>query len=335
MPKDSATPVLEVRSLVKRFPIRVSTLHKGSLTAVSDISFSIDGGETLGLVGESGCGKSTIGKCILNLHKADHGQILFRGQNVGGLREARFRAFRRGMQIVFQNPRTSFDKMRSVGSSIQETLSLRNLSPKEKKQRSLALFEEVGLGQELVTRYPFQLSGGQLQRVAVARALAPEPDFIFLDEPTASLDMSVKGQVVNVLLDIQQDRGTSYLLVSHDLRVVAKMSDRVMVMYLGEIVEEGCSDELFTEPVHPYTRTLLAATRLGKTDGDESNEDSLIRGEVVRILDGETGCKLSNRCVLAEERCRTEAPRTVEVSEGHFVRCWRLSGSSRVTEPER
>jgi len=316
--------LLEVTDLTKRFSVRVSAMKKATITAVDCLSFRLGERETLGLVGESGCGKSTVGKCILNLITPDRGSVRYRDREIAGMKEKAFRPFRKRLQIIFQNPQTSFDKMKDVKSSMVEALVLRNLSRKEQLNEVVRLFEEVGLGEEILSRYPSQLSGGQLQRVAVARAFAPEPEFIFLDEPTASLDMSIQGQVINLLSDMQARHGTSYLLVSHNLRVVAAISNRVMVMYLGEIVEQAQTDELFANPMHPYTKTLLGATHVRKEAGSEVAGKALIRGEVMRLLNEWTGCKLFHRCALADENCRNEHPVMKEVSKGHYVRCTRI-----------
>lgn len=320
-PKDK-THLLEVSGLIKKFPIRIGTFKHGTLIAVDRVSFRVDEGETLGLVGESGCGKSTIGKCLLHLLQPDGGSIRFKGLEVSRLPERAFRPFRKHMQIVFQDPRTSFNKVKPIWTSIADALSLLNIDYKTKKRECLRLLEEVGLRPELYNRYPHQLSGGQLQRIAIARALAPKPAFVFLDEPTAALDMSIRGQIVNLLLDIQERMQTSYLLVSHDLRVVYSMAHKVMVMYLGEIIEQANKEELFARCVHPYTRTLFRATLVGRPDSLSTVGDELVSGEVIQVFGNVDGCKLFPRCKLAQAICNTNAPPMAEIGSGHYVRCW-------------
>jgi len=320
---DTDTCTLEVVDLVKKFPVRLSTFKRGTLVAVDKVSFRIQEGETLGLVGESGCGKSTVGRCILHLLPPDSGAIKYRGTEISALSEKQFRPFRRHIQMVFQNPRTSFNGVKPIRVSMFEALSLLNIDRESKKRQCQRLLEEVGLRPELSSRFPFQLSGGQLQRVAIARALAPNPDFIFLDEPTAALDMSIRGQIVNLLLDIQERRRTSYLLVSHDLRVIYSMSHKVMVMYLGQIVEEASREELFAHCLHPYTRSLFHATLIGRAESALSAKYNLVSGEVMQVTEGFRGCKLFQRCRISQPDCSKDVPPLIELRPGHYVRCWR------------
>ena len=319
--------ILKVEELVKRFPVRVSAFKRGSLVAIDHVTFRIAKSSTLGLVGESGCGKSTVGRCIVRLLLADEGSIRFHGQEITRCKERQFHPLRRKIQIVFQNPRSSFDRVKPIRTSLFEALSLLDVPRKEKERRCCMLLEEVGLRPEMADRLPTQLSGGQLQRVAIARALAPNPELVFLDEPTSALDMSVRGQIVNLLWTLQQEKGTSYLLVSHDLRVIYAMSHHVMVMYLGQIVEQADADELFTHSYHPYTQSLLGATFIGRDAASAEEEDGLVRGEVLQVLSDWKGCKLAKRCTLAAERCWEDSPPHVEVQPGHCVRCW-MAGSS-------
>jgi oligopeptide/dipeptide ABC transporter ATP-binding protein len=321
----AAPPVrlLEVERAVKRFRIRKGMLVHETLIAVDGVSFTVHEGETVGLVGESGCGKSTIGRCILRLLDLDAGQIRFHGAEIQNLPEQQFLTHRKHIQMVFQNPLASFDPLLSLRESLLEPLRLRaDIGPKEKEDEIARLLEQVGLRAEFAHLKPHQVSGGQLQRVALARALATRPQFIFLDEPTSALDMSIRGQIVNLLLDIQGATRLSYLFVSHDLRVVRFVADRVMVMYLGQIVEEARKDELFGNPMHPYTRGLLASTVLGREKRMAVWGASRLRGEVVQAGAGLVGCRLYHRCGYATERCRDEQV-LAAVRSNHWVRCWR------------
>lgn len=320
---DADTCTLEVAELVKKFPIRLSAFKRGTLVAVDRVSFRIQEEETLGLVGESGCGKSTVGRCILHLLRPDSGTVTYRGTEISALSERQFRPFRKHIQMVFQNPLTSFNRVKPVRASIFEALSLLNLDRESKKRQCQRLLEEVGLRPELGSRFPFQLSGGQLQRVAIARALAPNPDFIFLDEPTAALDMSIRGQIVNLLLGVQERRRTSYLLVSHDLRVIYSMAHKVMVMYLGQIVEDASKEELFAHCLHPYTRSLFRATLIGRAEPALSAKYNLVSGEVMQVTEEFRGCKLFQRCKISQPDCSKDVPPLIELRPGHYVRCWR------------
>lgn len=317
--------MLELNSVSKRFAVRSGLLSRDELTAVDSVSFTIREGETLGLVGESGCGKSTIGRSILNLVQIDEGVIRFLGKTISNLSEKAFRAFRNDIQMVFQNPVSSFNPLFSIRKSLLDPLALRpSLSPRERNARVIDLLDSVKLPADFADKKPHQLSGGQLQRAALARALAPRPRLIFLDEPTSALDMSIRGQIVNLLLDIQAEMNISYIFVSHDLRVIKFVADRVLVMYLGQVVEEGSSEDILGNPMHPYTQGLLAATFIGGQRRKEVSQLGSLSGEVLRQKQEKKGCKLYGRCRFALDQC-TEPQELAEIRPTHWVRCWRAN----------
>jgi len=316
--------ILTVQDAVKTFTVRRRNLQRVHMTAVDSVTLAVRHGETVGLVGESGSGKSTLGRCILHLMKLDQGKIIFEGQEIQALREREFRPLRRKIQMVFQNPLTSFNPMLTIGQALLDAMCLvTDLSTHEKQQRVLALLDQVQLEERFAGLYPYEMSGGQLQRVALARALAPGPDFIFLDEPTAALDMSIRGQIVNLLLQLQRQSNLSFIFVSHDLRVIRYVADRIYVMYLGQIVEAGGKQQVFTAPSHPYTRSLLAATLIGQADRKKIQRRSALSGEVVQKGEGYRGCKLYGRCRFAHAPCAREPQTLREIWPGHWVRCWR------------
>ncbi|MHC1770270.1 MAG: oligopeptide/dipeptide ABC transporter ATP-binding protein [Flexilinea sp.] len=316
--------MLELINITKKFDVRTGILGREKLTAVDGVSFKILESETVGLVGESGCGKSTIGKCIVNLINIDEGKIKFEDDIVSHLSEKEFRMYRKKIQMVFQNPLASFNPLFSIRQSINDALNLDpNYSSKaEKNNKVNDLLDKVKLPQDFAEKRPHELSGGQLQRVGLARALASNPRFIFLDEPTSALDMSIRGQIVNLLLDLQEVYKVSYLFVTHDLRVIYFVADRVLVMYLGQIVETGSRDMIFHFPLHPYTHGLLAATLIGRDEEQAIRHISQLRGEVVQPYSEGRGCKLFQRCVFATEECR-ETQELREITENHWVRCWK------------
>jgi oligopeptide/dipeptide ABC transporter ATP-binding protein len=318
--EDSNT--LIVQNAVKTFTTRSRSLRRIKMTAVDQVTFTVSPGETVGLVGESGSGKSTLGRCILNLHRLNSGKIIFQGHEIQSLTEANFRPLRRQLQMVFQNPLTSFNPAMTIGNALLDAMCLvTELSHRQKQARVLELLDQVQLGERFIHLYPYEMSGGQLQRAALARALVAGPRFVFLDEPTAALDMSIRGQIVNLLLDLQQQQNLSFVFVSHDLRVVRYVADRIYVMYLGEVVETGSKHQVFETPHHPYTRALLAATHVGRQQRIAAG--TVLRGEVVQKDAGFTGCKLYGRCPHALERCAREPQVLREVQPGHLVRCWR------------
>lgn len=316
--------MLELINVTKNFQVKTGTLSHKQLTAVDKVSFTIKENETVGLVGESGCGKSTIGKSIVKLINIDGGQIRFLGEDIGHLREKDFRRLRKDIQMVFQNPLASFNPLFTIQQSLFDSLDLNSeyKDRAEKREKVAELLDIIKLPYDFAEKRPHELSGGQLQRIGLARALAPKPKFVFLDEPTSSLDMSIRGQIVNLLLDLQDVYKTSYLFVTHDLRVIYFVADRVLVMYLGQIVETGNRNMIFHSPLHPYTHGLLAAILIGRDERQEVRHISRLKGELVQPQEDMAGCKLYSRCGYATSKCK-EPQEMREVGEDHWVRCWR------------
>jgi oligopeptide/dipeptide ABC transporter ATP-binding protein len=318
----SSNDVLRTEDLSKRFTQRsaLNPLRQTVIPAVDHVSLSVGRAETLAVVGESGSGKSTLGRLILHLHKADAGRMWLLGRPVEGLSDAAFRPLRRHVQIVFQNPLASFDPRYTIGSSIAEVLRFAG----DNARRDVGdLLREVGLSPRFAGLPPRLVSGGELQRAAVARAIATYPELVVLDEPTSALDMSIQGQVLSLLRRLQESHGISYLLATHDLRVVRMVAHRVCVMYLGQVVESATVDELFSKPMHPYTLGLLRAEQL--THGRGPTEGGLrIRGSLRYPDPGYEGCRLVSRCPLATEACRQRQD-LVEARPDHLVRCWRAA----------
>jgi oligopeptide/dipeptide ABC transporter ATP-binding protein len=315
-------PLIEVTDLKKYFPIRKGILGRtvGNVLAVDGVSFSIDEGQTLGLVGESGCGKTTVGRTVLRLIEPTSGQIKVRGQDISALGKAELRPLRRQMQIVFQDPFSSLNPRIRVGKIVGEPLKVHGVGDaEERRERVAQLFKRVGLRPEQIDNYPHQFSGGQRQRVSIARALALDPDFIVADEPVSALDVSIQAQVINLLVDLQRDLGLSYLFVSHNLGVVEHISHRVAVMYLGRIVEYADKATLFANPLHPYTEALLAAVPL--PDPALSRTRHRLTGDVPSPINPPSGCHFHPRCPIAEARCGVERPALREVAPGHQVSC--------------
>lgn len=292
------------------------------LRAVDGVSFSILKGETLGLVGESGCGKSTVARCILRILEPTDGQILFEGQDLASLDQESLRRKRRDLQMIFQDPMASLNPRLSVRQTIEEPLRLHEvLSPKEREERVLEVMEQVGLDVELLNRYPHELSGGQRQRVNIARAIATKPKFVVLDEPTSALDVSLRAKIVLLLEELKSILSTTYLFISHDLSTVKYLSDRVAVMYLGTLVELAEARELFRHPIHPYTQALLSAIPI--PDPDIKRERIMLEGEIPSPTHIPRGCRLRGRCPMAEARCMEEV-HLEEVAPGHWVSCHRV-----------
>jgi oligopeptide/dipeptide ABC transporter ATP-binding protein len=315
-------PLIEVTDLKKHFPIRKGVLGRtvGNVLAVDGVSFSIDEGQTLGLVGESGCGKTTVGRTVLRLIEPTSGQIKVRGREISDLGRAEMRPLRRQMQIVFQDPFSSLNPRIRVGKIVGEPLKVHGVGDKEERRERVAkLFQRVGLRPEQIDNYPHQFSGGQRQRVSIARALALDPDFIVADEPVSALDVSIQAQVINLLVDLQRDLGLSYLFVSHNLAVVEHISDRVAVMYLGRIVEYADKAPLFANPLHPYTEALLAAVPL--PDPALTRTRHRVTGDVPSPINPPSGCHFHPRCPIAEARCEVERPALREVAPGRLVSC--------------
>ena len=319
----AASPaLLEVGHLTKHFPMRggVFGRARGSVHAVDDVSFAICQGETLGLVGESGCGKSTIGKTVLRLIEPTAGTIEWRGQRIDALQGRAMRPYRRELQAVFQDPYASLNpRMRAEDIVAEPIRNFEEASASEIRDRVVSLFEKVGLRPDQMPRYPYEFSGGQRQRLGIARALAPRPKLIVCDEPVSALDVSVQAQVINLLVDLQREFGLSYLFVAHDLAVVEHISHRVAVMYLGRIVELASTRALFQNPQHPYTEALLSAVPV--PDPTVQRKRIILTGDVPSPIELPQGCRFHTRCPYAFDRCRVEEPKLLEVVPGHFAAC--------------
>jgi oligopeptide/dipeptide ABC transporter ATP-binding protein len=322
--------LLEVIDLTKHYPVRAGVLRRqvGTVHAVDGVSFSLGTGETLGLVGESGCGKSTVARSVLRLVEPTSGQIRLRGQDITHLSKAELRAHRRAMQIVFQDPFASLNPRMTAGDIVGEPLAVHGLAiGKALDERVAKLFNQVGLQPDQRRNFPHQFSGGQRQRICIARALALQPRLIVCDEPVSALDVSIQAQVINLLIDLQRQHGFSYLFIAHDLAVVAHISHRVAVMYLGRIVEIADRDELFRNPRHPYTQALLASVPIANPHAKRLAP--LVDGDVPSPVNPPSGCAFHTRCRFATERCRVDRPTLVDAGDGHQVACLLNEGTGR------
>ncbi len=321
-PAAQVASILQVRNLVKHFPVENSD---DVVQAVDDVSFDIIAGETLGLVGESGCGKSTVGRCLLRLHEPTSGEVIFEGQNIIGLGNTEMQRLRREMQIIFQDPYASLNPRLSIRSIVSEPLKIHGVGGKtEQADRVADLLTRVGLDPKYADRYPHEFSGGQRQRIGIARALALNPKLIICDEPVSALDVSVQAQVVNLLQDLQQEFGLTYLFISHGLAVVEHISNRVAVMYLGKIVEICDARELYETPLHPYTNALLSAIPV--PDPTLKRKRIVLTGDVPTPINPPSGCRFRTRCPLAIEDCARIVPELREITPGHFAACIRVDG---------
>ncbi len=319
------TPLLEVKNLKKYFKTAGGTLH-----AVDNVSFTLDRGKTLGVVGESGCGKTTLGRTVLHLTNPTDGEIFFEGNNITNPSKHELKKLREDMQIIFQDPFSSLDPRMTVSEAIMEPLLLKGgMSKDDMREQTRKLMDTVGLAERFEHSYPHELDGGRRQRIGIARALALEPKFIVCDEPVSALDVSIQAQVINLMLDLQEERGLTYMFVTHDLSVVKYISDDIMVMYLGQVVEKAPAEELFQNTLHPYSKALLSAIAVPKYPNDTKR--ILIEGEITSPVDPKPGCRFMARCRYACEECKNPQ-RLVEHAPGHFVSCCRYKEINNIRE---
>ena len=311
--------ILEVKNLKKYFKVG----HKDILKAVDNVSFAIREGETLGLVGESGCGKTTCGRTVIGMYDKTGGQVLYNGKDVHALRGKEKKAFSKDVQIIFQDPYASLDPRMTVADIIAEGIDIHGLAKnsKERDEKVFNLLEMVGLNKEHANRFVHEFSGGQRQRIGIARALAVEPKFILCDEPISALDVSIQAQVANLLIKLQKELGLTYLFIAHDLAMVKHISDRVAVMYLGSMVEVAASETLYENPKHPYTEALMSAIPIADPDVEESRQRIMLEGDVPSPINTPPGCKFQGRCSKVMDICKKEAPQLKEVEKDHFVAC--------------
>jgi oligopeptide transport system ATP-binding protein len=330
-PNGSDGALLDVRDLVMHFPLTQGIIIQrkvGAVQAVDGISFAVKRGETLGLVGESGCGKSTTGRAILQLYKPTSGEVIFNGKDLTKLDGGDMRRMRRHLQMIFQDPYASLNPRMTVGNIISEPMQIHHLVPKNQRtQRVQELLETVGLNPYFANRYPHEFSGGQRQRIGIARALAANPDFIVADEPVSALDVSIQAQIVNLLEDLQEQFGLTYLFIAHDLSVVKHISDRVAVMYLGKIVEMAGRNELYEEPLHPYTKALLSAVPIPDPVIEKRRERIILSGDVPSPINPPSGCHFHTRCPYAMDVCKKIDPIFADQGNGHYVACHLYPGS--------
>ncbi len=315
--------LLEVKNLKKYFPIKAGWMKTNYVKAVDDVSFFIRRGETLGLVGESGCGKTTLGRTILRLHEPTDGRIIYEGKDIT---HVDMLPYRKKMQIIYQDPYASLDPRMTVGDIVGEPLDIHKIckTKEERTERINKMLATVGLNTEHANRFPHEFSGGQRQRVGIARALAIEPSFIVCDEPISALDVSIQAQVVNMLEDLQAEQGFTYLFIAHDLSVVKHISNRIGVMYLGHMVELTSSHELYKRPLHPYTQTLLSAIPIADPKASRAKKRIVLQGDIPSPINPPSGCTFRTRCPYATEQCSQCAPEFREVEKDHFVACHNL-----------
>ena len=331
----NAEHLLEIKDLKLHYPVQAGLLRKqvGSVKAVDGVTLDIRRGEILGLVGESGCGKSSLGRCILQLARATSGQVLYRGRDLVRLDKKQVRALRKDLQMICQDPYSSLDPRQTVGSAVGEGLLIHGIAKgRACKARVEELFTMVGLDPSMANRYPHEFSGGQRQRVGIARALAVDPEFIICDEPVSALDVSIQAQIIHLLKDLRKELDLTYLFIGHDLSVVRSFSDRVAVMYLGKLMEITASSELYTDPRHPYTQALLSAVPIPDPVADRQRERILLKGEIPSPIHPPAGCRFCTRCPHATERCRTEEPTLRQVSRDHWVACHLAEGEEETVD---
>lgn len=315
-------PLLEVKDLKKYFPIRSGVFQRttANVKAVQNVSLQVHEGETLGIVGESGCGKSTFGRSVLGLEDITEGTIEFRGDHIEGLSKRKLKKYKKDMQMIFQDPFASLNPRQRIGDALEEVFVIHgSLSKADRQKRVRELLVEVGLQEDHYNRYPHEFSGGQRQRIGIARAIALNPSLIVCDEAVSALDVSVQAQIIRLLIDLQKRYQLTYMFISHDLGVVKHMCDRVLVMYLGTMVELGSSDQIYKNPSHPYTRALLSA--IPRPIPGRKKERIKLEGDLPSASNYPTGCPFHTRCPLAEEHCKTVVPEWREIEEGHFVAC--------------
>ena len=324
MKNEAAQPIVEVRNLKEYFNINMGMFRTKPLKAVDNVSFAIQPGETLGLVGESGCGKTTVGRTILHLYKPTGGEVLYKGRKIQT--KADIQAFRNKASMVFQDPYSSLNPRRTVADIIGEPLDVHKLysSRQERQERILELMGYVGLNSEHAARYAHEFSGGQRQRIGIARALAVNPDFIVCDEPVSALDVSIQAQVINMFAELQEKFGLTYLFIAHDLLVVRHISDRIAVMYLGKMVELADANEIYDHPLHPYSKSLLSAVPVPDPKIARANQRIVLSGDIPSPLNAPSGCPFRTRCPYACDKCAESMPDFQEVSAGHFVACHRV-----------
>ncbi|QDK36451.1 ABC transporter ATP-binding protein [Bdellovibrio sp. NC01] len=321
-----STPLLKVENLVKSFPIYggIFSREVASVKAVADVSFEIQKGQTLGLVGESGCGKSTLGRCLTRLHDVTSGKIYYNGKDITNLQGDELREIRKKIQIIFQDPFASLNPRMTIGAILEEPLIIHGLgaTAEERLNRVYELIDLVGLRREHLNRYPHEFSGGQRQRVGIARALAVNPELIICDEPVSALDVSIQAQVINLLMELQQKLGLTYVFIAHDLKVVEHVSSQVAVMYLGKIVEKASSDELYMNPKHPYTKALMSAIPV--PDPRRKEDRIILTGDVPSPINPPSGCHFNPRCPMAIEECKTKVPPLELKAKDHVASCIRV-----------
>lgn len=323
---DKKEVLLDVRHLQKYFPVKnFFGTHKGEVKAVDNVSFQIYRGETFGLVGESGCGKSTLGRCILRMVEANGGNIIYKGKDLMNLPEREWKEYRNQLQIIFQDPYSALNPNWNLKTLIEEPMIAQGMQESKRLERVIELLKILKLNEEDLEKFPFEFSGGQRQRIGIARAVATYPHFIFCDEPISALDVSVQAQVINMLKELQENQGLTYLFTAHDLSMVYHVSDRIGVMYLGGMVEIGSSEEVFMNPQHPYTKALISAVPIPDPERSRNAKRILLNGEPPGPMNVPEGCRFCTRCPMSTERCRKERPELREMTPEHLVACWNLA----------